>query len=140
MNTKIGRPGSALAAILLVAGSLVPSGASAQASQLDVTQAQQFLGNWTLTLESEMGPLPLTLNIQDAAGKVAVQFGSEQGTQNVENVARTGDALVLNFMADGQGQAIDVLINLVREGENLRANVSAMAGAFVASGLGTKIQ
>jgi hypothetical protein len=82
----------------------------------------------------------MTLNVTDVSGKVAVQFGSEQGTENVENVTRAGDALVLAFVTDGQGQAVDVTINLVREAENIRANLSAMAGAFVATGLGTRVQ
>jgi hypothetical protein len=128
------------AAMLLAGALLAPSALSAQASQLDVAQAQEFLGNWNLTLQSEMGPLPLSLNIQDQAGKVAVVFGSEQGTQAVENVTRQGDTLVLNFTADGGGQAVDILINLVREGEGLRANLSAMAGAFVASGVAARVQ
>lgn len=140
MRKKHGRYGTTLAGLLLLAGGLIPAGVSAQASQLDVAQAQEFLGNWNLTLQSEMGPLPMTLNITDASGKVAVQFGSEQGTQNVENVTRSGDALVLVFVADGQGQAVDVTVNVVREAENIRANISAMSGAFVASGVGTKVQ
>lgn len=126
-----------LAALLLLAGSLAPTQAAAQ-SELDTAQAQAFLGNWNVSLQSEMGPLPLTLAIRDVDGKVGVEFGSDMGSQEVTNVTRSGEDLVLTFVTDAQGQAIDIVINLRRDGEQLRANVLAMGGAFTATGTATR--
>lgn len=139
MRTRTPNPMWLLAVALVLGGGLLPMSVAAQ-SDLDVAQAREFLGNWNVLLQSEMGPLPLTLQIEDEGGKVAVEFGSDQGTQEVENVVRSDDSLVLTFVTDAQGQAIDVVINLQREGEELRAAITAMGGAFVASGVATRAE
>jgi len=128
-----------MAAVLIGAVLLVPTSGAAQ-SELASAQAADFMGNWAVTLQSEMGPMALSINIRDAGGRVAVEVGSDMGRNAVTNVTRAEDALVLRFNTDAQGQALDVVINLRPDGESLRAAVTAGGGLFTANGTATRAQ
>ena len=123
--------------IALVAIAAVPAFAQ---SQLDASQASAFLGNWVIPITSDMGSMNLQLNISDQAGKVAATFGDPaQGVMtNITDITRQGDALHMNMMVDAQGQQIDVALEVSRDGDGINVNVNAMAGAFVATGRGTR--
>lgn len=110
-------------------------GASAQ-SELDVAEAEGFIGSWVVALETQMGPLNLDLDIQDMDGKVGATMGSPElgGSQAIDDISRAGDALVLNYQMDAQGQVVPVSVNLVPEGEDLAAQIDFAGGQFVASG------
>jgi len=125
------------AVLAAVAGLAIPSWASAQ-SQLDVSQAQLFLGSWTLAFESEMGPFQVGLNIRDVEGKVAAQIMSDLGNVEITTIARAEDNLVLSYTMDAQGQSLPVSLTLKPAGEQLQASMDFAAGAFMVSGTATK--
>ena len=52
-----------------------PLDASAQ-SELDSSEAEAFLGTWTISLDTEFGVFGLDLKVEDQGGKVAVTIGS----------------------------------------------------------------
>lgn len=126
----------ALCAALVAA---VASPASAQ-SQLDTSQAQAFLGNWTVPLVTDMGAMTMELNIVDQGGKVAAAFGSADlgGMQDVTDITRAGESLQMNFFVDAQGQSIDIALVLTREGEELNVDLAAMGGSFTANAKATR--
>lgn len=128
-----------LSAVLMGVVLLVPVSGAAQ-SELASAQAAEFMGNWTLTLQSDTGPMALSIEIRDADGRVAVEVGSDMGRDEVTNVTRAEEALVLRFNTDAQGQAIDVVINLRPDGETLRAAVTAGGGVFSANGTASRAQ
>jgi hypothetical protein len=113
--------------------------ASAQ-SLLDTSQAQAFLGNWTIPLNTDLGAMTLQLNIVDQGGKVAATFGDPtQGMMaNVTDITRSGEELHMNLFVDAQGQSIDVNLQLARDGEALNVSLAAMGGSFTATAVGTR--
>jgi hypothetical protein len=116
----------------------VPAGARAQASQLDVAEAQAFLGSWTLAFQSEMGPFEMGLNIRDVQGKVAAQVTSELGNLDITTISRAEDSLVLSYTMEAQGQSFPVSMTLKPNGEQLQASMDFAGGTFMVSGTGTK--
>jgi len=129
---------SAALASLLVATALTPFAASAQ-SQLDTSEAQAFVGLWDLAIQSEMGPFNIDLEIADRAGKVAAVLGSpDMGSQEVTEITRQGEGLLLRYEFNQQGQIIPILLTLTREGEALDAAINVGDGMFTATGIATR--
>jgi hypothetical protein len=126
------------AAVLTVL--LGPLSASAQ-SQLDTAEAQAFVGQWDLAIQSEMGPFSLDLEIADRGGKVTAVLGSpEVGSQEVTDITRAGEGLVLRHEFNQQGQIIPISLTLVPEGEALDAAVNVGDGMFTATGTATRAE
>ncbi len=66
--------------MLLVASAwsgLTVASAQAAASDLDVAEASAFVGDWTLAMNSDQGPLDMSLSVKDVGGKVAAQISSD---------------------------------------------------------------
>jgi len=125
---------TAAAALALFA----PAASSAQSS-LDASEAQAFLGNWVVSMDTDFGPFAMDLAITDQGGKVAAQVAAaELGTQEITNVAKAGEMLVLAWDADAQGQIVDILLSLTPAGENLTASFEAAGGQFFAEGTATR--
>jgi len=117
----------------------VASPAAAQ-SQLDTSQAQAFLGNWVMSLVTDMGPMDLELNIRDQGGKVAAEFGSSAlgPLSNVTDITKPGEQLLMSLYIDAQGQQIDVSMAIVPDGEALSVDLSAAGGAFTTNARATR--
>ena len=128
---------SFMVAAALVGVVLSPRVASAQ-SQLDASEAEAFLGTWTVSLDTDFGAFDLDLEVEDQGGKVAVSIGSpEQGTADVTDVSRSGESLVLEYEVDAQGQMFPISVSLARDGEGLTASFD-FGGQFSAVGTGTR--
>jgi hypothetical protein len=128
----------ALFAALAAALSL-PTRASAQ-SQLDAAQARAFLGDWVLSMQTEMGPMSMTMSIKDQGGKVAASVGSQEmgGTIDVTDVSRDGESLLLKYNIDAQGMMVDVSMKLTPAGSDMETFISAAQGQFTATATATK--
>jgi hypothetical protein len=122
----------------LVATALVPFAASAQ-SQLDTAEAEAFVGQWDLAIQSEMGPFSLDLEIADRGGKVAAVLGSpEMGSQEVTDITRQGEGLLLRHEFNQQGQIFPLSLILTPQGEALNAALNVADGMFTATGTATR--
>jgi hypothetical protein len=106
-------------------------------SALDTADAQEFLGSWTITLESPDGDFPLVVDLTDASGKLAMRVGDGQQGQDVTNVTRTGEELVGRYTMSYQGMQIPVVVRLDREGDNVQSSWDFADGAFMTSAVGT---
>ena len=96
-----------------------PRVASAQ-SELDASEAEAFLGDWIVSVDSDFGAFDLNLKIEDQGGKVAASVAlPEQGVVEVTDITRSGDDLVLSYEMDTQGQLISVSVTLEPDGEDL---------------------
>ncbi len=127
---------------LAMAGALVaPLQLSAQ-SQLDVSQAQGFLGTWVIAMDTDFGPVTLNMTIENQAGKVAASVGSPEmgGSVSVTDITRSGERLVLRYDIDAQGQLVDVVMSLQRDGETLSTNIEAAAGQFMTTAVARRAQ
>jgi hypothetical protein len=130
-----------LAACLALAALVGPLQASAQ-SQLDVSQAQAFLGAWVIAMETDFGPMTLNMNIEDRAGKVAASVGSAEigGMVDVTDITREGEHLLLRYDIDAEGELIDVAMTLEPAGEGLTARIQAAGGQFMTTATARKAQ
>jgi hypothetical protein len=136
VSTKV--MGWALVATLL--GATLATGPAAAQSQLDVAQAQAFMGQWVVNMDTEYGPFSMNLAIADQGGKVAATMSSAEmgGDQAITDITRSEESLVLRFTGNAQGQTFDVAIALVPNGENLDVYFDVAQGMFTAQGVGTR--
>jgi hypothetical protein len=121
---------------------LAPAAVSAQ-SDLDAAEAQAFMGDWVVALDSDMGPFTLDLEIADAEGKVTAAIGSpDMGgpMQDVTEIMRSGEGLTLAWELDAQGQIVDAMLILSPDGENLSTLFTVADGQFSASGVATRAE
>jgi hypothetical protein len=138
MKVQASRALGAITFALLVAGS--PVQASAQ-SALNASDAQAFLGSWTLDMTSQMGNFTMGLDLTDMAGKVGatLDFPDAGMNQAITDVSKSGESLVLAFVGDAQGQTFDAVITLEPTGPNaVEVYFDIAAGAFAMTGTGTK--
>jgi hypothetical protein len=129
--------GTALAVAMAL---LSPVAVSAQ-SDLDASQAADFLGAWNVAIESDMGAFTMELELEDQGGKVAASIGvPEMGgpMQEINDIVRSGEGLTLSWEMDAQGQYVDAMMILSRDGDNLSTLLSIADGQFTASGVGTR--
>ena len=126
-------------ALMLALGAAVPAQAQAQ-SQLDVSQAQAFLGSWVVNMDTDFGPFTMDLDVEDQGGKVAASMGSPEmgGSQPITDVTRSEESLVLRFTADAQGQILDIEVSLVPNGDDLDVFFDVGQGMFSAVGVATR--
>ena len=99
----------------------------------------KFMGAWELTLESPQGAFNMTLTMSDKAGKAAAELTSDMApAQDVTDISKEGEDLVLKYEGNFQGQAFNAKINLTPDAEKLKVNFDIMNGQFMMSGTGVK--
>jgi hypothetical protein len=129
-----------LTTLALVATLELPSSVSAQ-SQLDTSQASVFLGSWTLAFTSDMGPFSMSVDIRDMGGKVGATLSqADMGTQQeITDITKDGESLVLSFAGDFQGQAFAAALSFQAPAGNESAvYFDINDGQFGVAGTGTK--
>src|SRR5688572_2388203 len=127
-------------ALAIMAALVMPPTASAQ-SQLATSEAQAYLGSWTLNFTSDMGAFAMTCDIRDMAGKVAVVLSqSDMGMQQeITDISKAGESLALAFAGDFQGQAFAAVITLEPPaGNESSVYFDINDGQFGMAGTGTK--
>jgi len=132
-------PGFALLALTL-AGAASPDHAVAQ-SELDSADAQEFMGEWLVTIPTDQGEMIVQLGIEDEAGKVAgsvTMIG--MGKQPVSDITREEDTLQFVLEADAQGQLIPILVQLTLDGEELAVHLEIFDGEVSVDGVGARME
>ena len=127
--------------MLLVASSgFMVARAQEAASDLDIAVAGAFVDDWTLAMNSDQGPLDMSLAVKDVGGKVAAEISSDfQAPVAITKISKSEDKLVLTYGADFQGQVFDVIVTLSpAEGDTLDVAMDFAGGQFLLDGTGTK--
>ncbi len=134
-----------LAVIAALLGVVVSPQAAYAQSELDTSEAGAFLGSWTVALESDFGPIAFPLELTDDGGKVAAKVGLPDPTGAgagppvaVTDITRSGEALVLNYEFDAEGNLVPVSLFLTPSDDGLAAVFEIADGAFSASGSATR--
>lgn len=128
----------AAAPALAFAQSPAPAAAAAPAA-VTPADAKPFLGDWTLTGESQMGPFVMALAMKVDAGKVVATLSSEmQPETTVTDITKVGTGIVLRYSLNFDGNAIPVVVTLATKADKLDANLSFADGAFEMAAVGTK--
>jgi hypothetical protein len=98
-----------------------------------------FLGDWTLTLDSPMGPSAMTLSVKTDAGKVGGEISSEMMPKSpIADITKAGANLVLKYSFDYQGNMVPVVITLTPSADKVGAHLSFADGAFEMAGTAAK--
>jgi hypothetical protein len=128
---------TAVVSLLWMAGA--PFRVAAQ-SELDAAQAQEFMGHWLVSFQSDQGEFLVEVELADQDGKVSAKVTTIQlGTQEVTDVTRSEDALELQWVADAQGQLIPVHVELTPQGEDeIAVALDIGDGQFLADGVGKR--
>jgi hypothetical protein len=138
MKVQVSRALGAITLALLVAGA--PAHASAQ-SALNASDAQAFLGSWSLDMTSQMGNFSMGLDLTDMAGKVGavLDFPDAGMNQEITDISKDAESLVLAFVGEAQGQTFDAVITLTpTSSDAVDVYFDIAAGAFAMTGTGTK--
>ena len=128
---------AAVLGVLLLAG----PAAAGQASMLNSSEASAFMGVWVISFESPRGgTFEQTLTVRDESGKVAARIeGGRGGGNNITDIAKDGDDLVLTFERTGRGgNPSETVMTLTLDGAMINATMSVGGGQFSLSGTGKK--
>ncbi len=123
--------------VLLLAG----SAAAGQASMLDSSEASAFMGTWVISLETPRGgTFDQTLTIRDEGGKVAARIeGGRGGANDITDIAKDGNDLVLTFERTGRGgNPNEAVLTLTLDGAMINATMLVGGGQFSLDGTGKK--
>jgi hypothetical protein len=130
---------SLVAASALFVTALTPTAVAAQ-SDLDVSEAGAFLGAWVISINSDYGPFTFDLEIADHDGKVGATISSPEigMTEEITDISRSGEGMVLKYQSEYEGQVFPVQIELEPDGDGLSVGFDAADGQFFAMGKATK--
>jgi hypothetical protein len=127
------------AGMLAFALVLLPAVARAQA--LAPADAGEFMGVWTLSLESPQGPFDQALTVKDEAGKVVCEMTNQMQpeVQKITDVSKEKTDLVMKFAGNFQGNPFDAVITLTPDGaDKVKVNFDINSGQFAMQGTGTR--
>ena len=117
------------------------AGLATQAAPTPVTPAQAaaFLGDWTLSVTSQMGPMTYGVSVMNDGGKVGATISSDTLPKvNISDISMAGQNLILRYTFDYQGTSVKSVVTLIPRGAELGVAMSLMDGQFEMSGTGTK--
>ncbi|HJN44410.1 MAG: hypothetical protein CL477_09560 [Acidobacteria bacterium] len=132
-----------LSALAVVLGVLLLAGpaVAGQASMLNSSDAGDFMGTWAISFESPRGgTFEQTLTVRDEGGKVAARLeGGRGGGNDITDIAKDGDDLVLTFERAGRGgNPSESVMTLTLDGAMINAAMSVRGGQFSLNGTGKK--
>ena len=132
------KPLSWVRAIVAAAIVVAPLALAAQSS-LAVADASKFLGTWAVDMNTPQGAFTMNLSLTDKAGKVAGEISADvMPTQEITDITKSGEDLVLKYSADVQGQAFNVKLTMSVEGAKGKVVFDAADGQFVMEGDASK--
>ena len=127
-----------LARAFAVALVMAPLSAFAQLAPAD---AANFMGNWTVTLDTPQGSFDQTVIIKEEGGKVIAEMSSQMqpDVQKVTDVSKKGDDLILKFAGNFQGNPFDAQITMSPDGaDKCKLLFDINGGQFSMNGAGTR--
>jgi hypothetical protein len=123
-------------ALAAVSAMMVPNPAAAQLKPED---ASKFLGAWALGMETPQGAMTMNLTVKDVDGKLAGSITSDMMPESaITDITKAGEALVLKYMLDFQGNAIPAKITLTPVAEKMTVSFDFADGQFTVDGTATK--
>jgi hypothetical protein len=122
----------------LAASTAIP--AQQTSSQVSVTDAAPFIGDWTLALEGPNGPATMGLAVKAEQDKVSAELSSDaMGAQAITSIAKADKALVLSYPFTYDGNNVDAVIRLTPTTDGkMAAQIDFAGGAYVMTGTATK--
>jgi hypothetical protein len=119
---------------------LLPLATAAEA-QLTPADAGAYMGSWSLMLDSPQGQFEQSMVLKDKAGKVVAELSNQMQpeVQEVTDVSKKGEELILKFAGNFQGNPFDAVITLTPDGtDKCKVLFDINGGQFSMNGTGTK--
>ncbi len=100
----------------------------------------KFMGTWALNLDSPQGSFTMNFALTEKEGKLTGELTSEMAPpQEVTDISKSGDDLVLKYAGNFQGNAFDATITLTPSADNtVNLVFDINGGQFTMNGTGTK--
>ena len=125
--------------LLATAAILCAPAVAAAPSALAAADASKFLGNWAVAMDTPQGAFTLNLSVTDKSGKVAAEVSADMlPTQEITDITKAGDDLVLKYASEVQGQAFNVKMTMSVQGSQGKVIFDAADGQFVMEGNASK--
>ena len=117
-----------------------PTATPATAAQVTPTDAEPFLGDWTLALQGPNGPGTFDLSVKVENEKVVGDITAEtMTTQKFTEISKPEKSLVLRYSFTYEGTPVDAAVFLTPAPEGkMNAQIDFAGGAYVMSGTATK--
>lgn len=110
-------------------------------TELDTADAQDYLGIWNVKIEVMGNEFELILTLSDLDGKVGVTLDSANQAEPlaIPQVSKTDDGgLELSGeLKFGESFSLDIIINIIRDGDGLGGRIKDKGGIFNADLVGT---
>lgn len=139
MNSKRRSVPTTFKSLILLAALAVSPGASLaqeaeaapSAAALQASEAQDFLGEWVLEMESPQGAFDADLALKEVEGNVVAELGMPRfGNRTIEDIARTEGGLRLSFQSTFGDQSFNLVLDVARDGEGLKGGLAEENGLF----------
>jgi len=133
-----------VALALVVAVWAVPSNAEKPiATALDISEASDFVGIWNIAIEVMGNEFELILTLSDVDGKTGATLDSAQQAEPlaIPVITKTDDGgLELSGeLKFGESFSLDIIINIVKDGDGLGGQIVDKGGLFKADLVGTPL-
>jgi hypothetical protein len=128
---------TAFCCVALIGLMLSPSSAAAQ---ITPAQAAPFVGEWTLTLQGDLGPGTFNVSLRIEDQKVLGQItGGNQPLQPIREISTNEKNLVLSYDFPYEGMTVDAVVTLMPQAEGkTTAQIAFAGGAYVMTGTAAK--
>ena len=112
---------------------LSPIALSAQSAT--PADAKAFLGSWSVSVDAGAGPIELTLNLKEAAGKVGGDIGGgDIPVTAFDEVTKKGASLVMKYSADVGGAMAAITLTADAAGDKLSLTFDVAGQTLPATG------
>src|SRR5689334_9803753 len=134
---RIGRTSIAVLSLIaltlggvFVEGRMLPLGASQPtAAKITPAQAAPFIGDWTASMTSQMGPATYNVSVKTDGGKVVATVGGGMfPPTTASDVYLSGKNLFIKYASEFQGMSIPSLIALTPDGQDMLMTISILDG------------
>ena len=141
MKRFVGTLAVALLLLPAVARAQAVAPAVAPAQALAPADAGDFMGEWTLSIDSPQGPFEQSLTLKDEGGKVVGEMTNQMQpeAQKVTDVSIAKGDLVMKFAGNFQGNPFDAVITMTPDGaDKAKVLFDINGGQFSMSGTGAR--
>jgi hypothetical protein len=121
-------------AALLSTPSIVP------AQGISPTDAGDYMGIWTMTMEGPQGAFEQELDLKDKDGKVVGELTNAMTPpQTITDISKSGADLVMKYEGNYQGNPYSAILTMTPDGSNkAKVTFDVNSGMFTMSGSASK--